>query len=297
MEMLAKSRTATHCRPLPGSCRAIVRSRNLSKSAVADQESLTATPKLGLRVRKALKEWAPTIEALGHGEQTVLFRKGGIKEPTFRPVTSTSPFLLFPTSFHTDQQLLKPGVAERYGEAMRLEPKSESVLRLPYVAQVTGAWTTYDSQVLPVLDDFHVWTEQFIETRLKWRANQPITVMELRCWRLAQPLELPVTESLFGCFSWEASDNPGLRAKAAPCPCTFFTRASACIPLPNTIAPFDCRIRKSAVDVAAHLRQESDLDLELGPGVPVVSDEEFAARQQLLRTALGRIRVDLLELN
>ncbi len=43
---------------------------------------------------------------------------------------------------------------------MRLEPKSESVLRLPYVAQVTGAWSTYDSQVLPVLDDFHVWTEQ-----------------------------------------------------------------------------------------------------------------------------------------
>ncbi len=42
----------------------------------------------------------------------MLFRKGGIKEPTFRPEAGT--FLLFPTAFHTDQQLLKPGVAERY---------------------------------------------------------------------------------------------------------------------------------------------------------------------------------------
>lgn len=42
----------------------------------------------------------------------VLFRKGGIKEPTFRPEAGT--FLLFPTAFHTEQQLLKPGVAERY---------------------------------------------------------------------------------------------------------------------------------------------------------------------------------------
>lgn len=48
----------------------------------------------------------------------------------------------------------------RTPQAMRLEPKFESVLQLPYVAQLTGAWTTHDPQVLPVLDDFHVWTEQ-----------------------------------------------------------------------------------------------------------------------------------------
>ncbi|GLC35562.1 hypothetical protein PLESTB_000193600 [Pleodorina starrii] len=178
----------------------VARPGNVSRRAVADLETPTMSPESGIRVRKALKEWAPTIEAIGHGEQTVLFRKGGIKEPTFRPEATT--FLLFPTSFHTDQQLLKPGVAERYTQAMKLEPKSESVLCLPYVAQVTGAWTTYDPQVLPVLDEFHVWTEQLLDARLKWRPKQPITVMELRCWALRSPLELPVNESLFGCFSW-----------------------------------------------------------------------------------------------
>eukprot|EP00879_Flechtneria_rotunda_P026172 GHRR01027889.1.p1 GENE.GHRR01027889.1~~GHRR01027889.1.p1 ORF type:complete len:130 (+),score=30.14 GHRR01027889.1:282-671(+) len=61
---------------------------------------------------QCLKEWAVTNAALGHGEQTVLFRKGGIREPTFRP--KVQQFLLFPTAFHTEAPLLQPGVAERY---------------------------------------------------------------------------------------------------------------------------------------------------------------------------------------
>ncbi len=63
------------------------------------------------------------IEALRRGEQTVLLRKGGIKEPVFAPPQSS--FLLFPTSFHSDTACLKPGVAERYAEALALEPKAE----------------------------------------------------------------------------------------------------------------------------------------------------------------------------
>lgn len=43
-----------------------------------------------------------------------LLRKGGIKEPVFRPPGRR--FLLFPTSFHTNTDLLKPGVAERYAK-------------------------------------------------------------------------------------------------------------------------------------------------------------------------------------
>jgi hypothetical protein len=42
----------------------------------------------------------------------VLLRKGGIREPTFTP--KAQQFLLFPTVFHSEAQLLKPGIAERY---------------------------------------------------------------------------------------------------------------------------------------------------------------------------------------
>lgn len=43
--------------------------------------------------------------------EQILLRKGGIREPTFVPAART--FLLFPTSFHTETQLLKPEARER----------------------------------------------------------------------------------------------------------------------------------------------------------------------------------------
>jgi hypothetical protein len=41
-----------------------------------------------------------------------------------------------------------------------------------------------------------------LETRLKWRRTQPITLLELRAYTLQPPLPLPRSEELFGCFSW-----------------------------------------------------------------------------------------------
>lgn len=38
--------------------------------------------------------------------------------------------------------------------------------------------------------------------RMKWRRQQPITVLELRCKRLREPLVLPQDSSYYGCFSW-----------------------------------------------------------------------------------------------
>ncbi len=46
----------------------------------------------------------------------VLFRKGGIKEPTFKPQAQR--FFLFPTSFHTEGSLLQPGMAEKYAQVL-----------------------------------------------------------------------------------------------------------------------------------------------------------------------------------
>ena len=37
---------------------------------------------------------------------------------------------------------------------------------------------------------------------MKWRKQQPITVLELRCRRLDTPLVLPQDSSFYGCFSW-----------------------------------------------------------------------------------------------
>lgn len=53
-----------------------------------------------------------------------------------------------------------------------------------------------------VLDPLHVWGSGFLESRLKWRQQQPITLLELRAYRLEPPLPLPRSDDLFGCFSF-----------------------------------------------------------------------------------------------
>lgn len=140
------------------------------------------------------------MAALEHGDQTVLLRKGGIKDPTFRPAHSA--FALFPTAFHTDAELLKPAARERYRQECECDPRACSTLRLSCWAELTGAWTTTDPRALAALHPLHIYAEPFLEARLRWRPAQPITILELRAYSLAEPLEVPSRPEYWGCFSW-----------------------------------------------------------------------------------------------
>ncbi|WIA34170.1 hypothetical protein OEZ86_012529 [Tetradesmus obliquus] len=168
--------------------------------AAAADAAVTTIRLADIQPVQCLKEWAPVCAALGDGLQTVLLRKGGIREPTFTP--KAQQFLLFPTAFHSEAQLLKPGIAERYQQEMQLEPRQLQHIPLAYFAAITGAWTTKDERVLQQLDPLHVHSEGFLETRLKWRSKDPLTLLELRAWVLQQPLQLPAREQYFGCFSF-----------------------------------------------------------------------------------------------
>eukprot|EP00882_Tetradesmus_deserticola_P005757 GHRQ01006062.1.p1 GENE.GHRQ01006062.1~~GHRQ01006062.1.p1 ORF type:complete len:279 (+),score=114.54 GHRQ01006062.1:79-915(+) len=211
---------------------------------------------------QCLKEWAPVCAALGDGLQTVLLRKGGIREPTFTP--KAQQFLLFPTAFHSQAQLLKPGIAERYQQEMQLEPRQLQHIPLAYFAAITGAWTTMDSQVLQQLDPLHVLAAGFIETRLKWRSREPLTLLELRAWVLQQPLQLPAREQYFGCFSFVEllPEDVGLADSTA-------AEASA------------------ASAAAAGVAWEA---------APALSDAAFAEKQALLRQRLQQLDVQKLVL-
>ena len=56
--------------------------------------------------------------------------------------------------------------------------------------------------MLSRLSEHHVWTEEFLESRLKWRAQQPIMVLELQVAQLQEPLVIPSQQRYWGCFSW-----------------------------------------------------------------------------------------------
>lgn len=61
--------------------------------------------------------WKPSPSACGKAACAglqILLRKGGVREPTFRPAAAT--FLLFPTSFHSSTNLLTPAANAKYQE-------------------------------------------------------------------------------------------------------------------------------------------------------------------------------------
>eukprot|EP00884_Botryococcus_braunii_P002775 jgi/Botrbrau1/12499/Bobra.0169s0046.1 len=148
----------------------------------------------------ALKEWAPICAALGEGDQMFVIRKGGIKEPAFKPAAAK--FLLFPTGFHTDEDLLQERARNRYAREIAFDPKAQPTLELQYGAEVMYTFMTMDPAVLEVSVPYHIMGPDFLDARFKWRPRQPLTVMELRVWRLANPIVLAPTEDFWGCFSW-----------------------------------------------------------------------------------------------
>ena len=69
-------------------------------------------------------------------------------------------------------------------------------------AKVTGVWTTDKLATLRKLDGFHVWGEEYLGNRLSWRPSQPVTIIELRCSRLAEEVALENRPDIWGCFSF-----------------------------------------------------------------------------------------------
>lgn len=157
----------------------------------------------------SLKEWAPVCAAIGCGDQTILLRKGGIKEPTFIPAAQE--FFLFPTAFHTEAKLIKSESAVKFSKELQYNPRTQPYIELSVYAQVTGVWRTFNPDVSGLLESFHVWGPDFLESRLKWREKQPITVLELRAYRLHDPVVLTQQDNFWGCFSWLDLPNSCLR--------------------------------------------------------------------------------------
>jgi hypothetical protein len=56
-------------------------------------------------------------------------------------------------------------VIARLSQELQAEPKEQEVLSVEVAAEVTGAWSTADPTVLQALDDFHVWTPDYLEKR------------------------------------------------------------------------------------------------------------------------------------
>ncbi len=149
----------------------------------------------------ALKEWAVTVQALAQGQQVLLMRKGGIHESSkdFRVIHPE--FLLYSTFEHQREDLLK----EDNQSALRKlldQPREDGRITFTHWTKVEETIEVSQKERVDSLSPFHIWTDDYAQSRLRWKQMLPLAVLLLRVYRLEQPINVPFLPEYQGCTSW-----------------------------------------------------------------------------------------------
>jgi len=148
----------------------------------------------------ALKEWSVAVEALEAGKTIMLLRKGGIREASKNFEVPYRQVWLYPTYEHQKPHLLKPEYASKVTPVESgWHPET---VRIGSCAEITRVLSVTDSEKIEALEAYHIWNEQMISDRLKWKHRQPLSVLLLRVYLLPQPAIIPYNEVYKGCKSW-----------------------------------------------------------------------------------------------
>lgn len=167
---------------------------------------------LAQHLQIALKEWASVCNALESGRQIILLRKGGIYEAAGEFELENPQFLLFPTYLHQNLNMLK---AEAHGgfEAAGTEPEQIRISGMGVVEQIIQL--TSRGQ-MDAIDSEHIWTAPLIDMRFNYKPQNPLYLMIVRTYRLANPLVVANSPAYAGCKSWVPLDEPVDTSGALP---------------------------------------------------------------------------------
>ena len=153
------------------------------------------------RCQIALKEWAITVDALAQGEQILLLRKGGIHEEgkDFRVIHPE--FLLYPTYEHQREDLLKPDHQSALTRLLDETPRSEFIT-FSHWAKAEEIIEVEAQEKVDDLSPYHIWTDEYAQSRLRWKPMLPLSILLLRVYRMEQPIAVPYIKEYGGCTSW-----------------------------------------------------------------------------------------------
>jgi hypothetical protein len=160
----------------------------------------------------ALKEWAAVCDALAAGRQIMLLRKGGIHEAAGEFELDHPQFLFFPTYLHQSLAQLKPEAHHGF-QPHSAEP---SRITIGLAGQVTDIRRLSSRQQLDEIDDQHIWTPQLLDMRFNYRPANPLYLLLVRAYRLAEPVTIENTLTYAGCKSWVPLERAISTAGAAP---------------------------------------------------------------------------------
>jgi hypothetical protein len=143
------------------------------------------------------KEWALICDALGHGTQSIILRKGGIAEGRDGFRFAHADFLLFPTLFHEQLQKLKLPVTT----PLPVE-RPDGQLEIHYRAEVGWTREITSPAQLAALAPFHLWRDEVIDERFHYDERESVSLAWVRVYRLTPAFVFPNARSYGGCRSW-----------------------------------------------------------------------------------------------
>ena len=150
-----------------------------------------------------LKEWATVCGAVEAGRQILLLRKGGIYESGGEFELEHRRFLFFPTYLHQNPAMLKPEAQGAF-EPRSAEPQQ---IELSLAAQVTDIIPVKSREQMDEIDDAHIWTEPLIDMRFNYKQENPLYLLLVRAYKLAEAMTVENTPAYAGCKSWVPLEN------------------------------------------------------------------------------------------
>jgi hypothetical protein len=146
----------------------------------------------------ALKEWHIVCQALQSGRQMILLRKGGILEASTGFELEHPQFLLFPTYLHQNLTMLKP----EFHSGFQAHSSEPAAVTLSCAAKVTDIIRLKYREQMDSLDREHIWTPPLIDMRFNYKPQNPLYLLIVRAYKLAQPMTVQNTPEYAGCKSW-----------------------------------------------------------------------------------------------
>lgn len=146
----------------------------------------------------ALKEWHTVCRALASGRQTILLRKGGISESMSGFDVEHRQFPFFPTYVHQQLAMLKPE-AHRDFAPQAAEPPTVTI---EVAADALDIIQLKQRAQMDALDHEHIWTPPLIDMRFSYRPQNPLYLLIVRAYRLADAKTIANSPAYAGCKSW-----------------------------------------------------------------------------------------------
>ena len=145
------------------------------------------------------KEWSLVCNALGHGTQSVILRKGGIAEGREGFSFRRREFFLFPTFFHEQIGKVRIAAADIAAPgntiAIRWYAKVERALRINSVA------------IAEALAPLHILSIEVVRERFGYKGDG-LNVAFVRVFEISPVWVLQTEKRFAGCRSWVALPSP-----------------------------------------------------------------------------------------